>query len=393
MNALDVILIVCAVVYAVTGYQQGFLVGSCATIGLAAGGLAGVRLSPWLLTWLADGFRVSVAALVIVLLLAFVGQAVGAVIGQKIRRRVVWRPARIVDALTGAALSVAAMLVIAWVLGVAASGAPLNRVNAEVRGSTVLGAVDDVMPDASSRLLSAFDAVVGSSDFPRYLQPFEFEQIKAVRPPPGRAASTAGVQRARHSVVKILGDAQSCGRTLEGSGFVYAPHRVMTNAHVVAGVTHPLVRLDDTDHTATVVYYDPDTDIAVLAVPDLRAAPLSFATSTVASGTPAAVLGYPEDGPFDAESARIRSSQQLNSPDIYGNGAVVRQTYAIYSQVREGNSGGPLVSLNGRVLGVVFAASLVDSHTAYTLTSAQVSSAAEAGIMSRRQVDTGGCAL
>lgn len=393
MNSLDVVLLVAAVVYAVTGYQQGFLVGGCATIGLAAGGLAGIELSPRLLDGFADGVQVSVAALVIVLFLAFTGQALGALVGQTVRRRVVWRPARLVDALSGAALSVTAMLVVAWVLGVAASGAPLDRINTEVRGSRVLGAVDEVMPSASGGLLSAFDAVVGSSDFPRYLEPFQLERIKPVRPPARGILATDGVQRARRSVVKILGAAPSCGKTLEGSGFVIAPERVMTNAHVVAGVTDPVVRLDDTDHAARVVYYDPDTDVAVLEVPGLRAPALDFAPEGAGSGDPAAVLGYPEDGPFDAEPARIRSEERLTSPNIYGDGAVTRNTYAVYSLVREGNSGGPLVSAGGRVLGVVFAASLADDRTGYTLTSGQVMSAAKAGAASRRTVSTGGCVL
>ncbi len=392
MNALDAILLVCAVVYAVTGYQQGFLVGSCATVGLIGGGVAGIELSPRLLGGFPESLRVSVTALVIVLALAFTGQALGAAIGQMVRRRLVWRPARVFDALTGAALSVSAMLVIAWVLGAAASGAPLNGINTEVRESTVLGAVDQVMPSASNRLLSAFDAVVGSSDFPRYLEPFQLEQIHSVRPPARRTLASDGVRGAARSVVKVLGDAQGCSKTLEGSGFVYAPHRVMTNAHVVAGVEHPLVRLDDTDHAATVVYYDPDTDVAVLAVPDLEAPALDFATRSAPSGSPAAVLGYPEDGPFDAQPARVRSEQRLSSPDIYGDGTVIRDTYAVYSLVREGNSGGPLVSPGGAVLGVVFAASLVDSHTGYTLTGAQVSAAAHAGAVSQRGVSTGACA-
>lgn len=393
MNSLDIVLVIAAVVYAVTGYQQGFLVGSCATVGLALGGIAGVEISPRVLDGFADGIQVSVAALVIVLALAFAGQTIGALVGQSVRRRMVWRPARVVDALSGAALSVSAMLLIAWVLGAAASGAPLSGINTEVRGSKVLGAVDTVMPNASNRLLSAFDAVVRSSDFPRYLEPFQLEHITPVRAPAAKILTTAGVRSAGRSVVKILGNAPSCSKTLEGSGFVFAPERVMTNAHVVAGVSSPVVRLDDTDHDATIVYYDSDTDVAVLAVPGLQAPPLVFATVEAPSGTPAAVLGYPEDGPFDAQPARIRSDQRLRSADIYGDGVVVRDTYAIYSLVREGNSGGPLVSAGGRVLGVVFAASLVDDRTGYTLTSAQVRAAAAAGVASESAVSTGGCAL
>jgi S1-C subfamily serine protease len=392
MNALDVVLLFCALVYALTGYQQGFLVGSCATLGLVGGGFAGIQVAPWVLEHFADSLSVSVTALLIVLVLAFVGQGVGAVLGQRLRQRVTWRPARVVDALSGAALSVAAMLVIAWVLGVAASGSNLDSLNQEVRSSTVLGAVDQAMPGGSDRLLSAFNAVVGSSDFPRYLEPFAQERITPVRPPNGKVVRAPGVRRAAGSVVKVLGDAPSCSKTLEGSGFVYAPHRVMTNAHVVAGVEHPVVRLDDTDHPATVVYYDPDTDIAVLAVPDLWARPLRFARQAD-TGDPTVLLGYPLDGPFDAQPGRIRSAERLRSANIYGDGSVVRDAYAVYALVRQGNSGGPMVTPRGRVLGVVFAASLIDGNTGYALSADEVATAAAAGRHSRHAVSTRGCAL
>ena len=392
MNALDVVLLICALLYALTGYQQGFLVGSCATLGLVGGGFLGIQVAPWALERFEDTLVVSAAAMLIVLLLAFVGQGVGATVGQRLRRHVTWRPARVVDALSGAALSVAAMMLIAWVLGVAASGSSFDGINAEVRQSRVLGAVDEAMPGGSDRLLSAFNAVVGSSDFPRYLEPFAPERITPVRRPDSKVIRAPGIRQAAHSVVKVLGDAPSCSRSLEGSGFVYAPHRVMTNAHVVAGVEHLVVRLDDTDYPASVVYYDPDVDVAVLAVPDLDVRPIGFADAAE-SGDPAAVLGYPEDGPFDAQPGRIRSEERLRSENIYGDGSVVRDAYAVYAMVREGNSGGPLVSPRGRVIGVVFAASLIDGSTGYALTAGEVSAAAAAGRASGQAVSTGGCAL
>ncbi|MGH3493964.1 MAG: MarP family serine protease, partial [Sciscionella sp.] len=338
-----------------------------------------------------QGLTVSVAALLFVLLCAFVGQAVAVYVGHRVRSRVTWRPARLVDALSGSALSVAAMLLIAWVLGVAASGAQLSGLNQEVRNSVVLGEVDRVLPGNSGTLLSTFSSIVDSSQFPRYLEPFTPELIRAVPAPPKAVARRPGVQRAAQSVVKILGAAESCSRSLEGSGFVYRPGRVMTNAHVVAGVPNPIVRIDDTDYRARVVYYDPEIDVAVLDVPGLPAPALRFG-GTRDSGDPAAVLGYPEDGPFNVQPARIRDEQTLRSPDIYGNGTVYRDTYSIYSLVREGNSGGPLVSPSGQVIGVVFAASLTNSRTGYALTSKQVQHAASAGSRSTARVGTGGCA-
>ena len=392
MNALDVILIISVVVYAFAGYQQGFLVGSASTFGLLLGGFAGVRVTPLLLDGFAPGLSISLAALLIVLACAFVGQAAGSFLGAQLRARVTWQPARVIDALSGAALSVAAMLLIAWVLGVAASGAQLRTLNQEVRSSVILGAVDRALPGGSDRVLAAFNALVDSSRFPRYLEPFAPEHIKKVPPPSSAVVNRPGVIADQASVVKVLGSASSCSRTLEGSGFVYADGRVMTNAHVVAGVADPVVRLSDTDYPANVVYYDPDIDVAVLSVPDLDAPALTF-DDTAESGDQAAALGYPENGPYLASAVRVREQRTLRSPNIYGDETVYRDTYSLYAQVRPGNSGGPLVDTGGEVIGVIFAASVTDANTGYALTADQVAAAAQAGTKADSAADTGDCAL
>ena len=392
MNALDIVLIVSVVIYALAGYQQGFLVGSASTFGLLIGGFAGVRITPMLLDGFAPGLSISIAALLIVLACAFLGQASGSFLGSQLRARVTWQPARVIDALSGAALSVAAMLLIAWVLGVAASGAQLRTLNQEVRSSVILGAVDRALPGGSDRVLAAFNALVDSSRFPRYLEPFAPERIKRVPPPSSGVTSRPGIVDDQASVVKVLGSASSCARTLEGSGFVYSDGRVMTNAHVVAGVSDPVVRISDTDYPANVVYYDPDIDVAVLSVPDLDAPALAF-DDTAESGDQAAALGYPENGPYLASPVRVREQRTLRSPNIYGDETVYRDTYSLYAQVRPGNSGGPLVDLGGEVIGVIFAASVTDANTGYALTSDQVADAARAGLAADAAVDTGDCAL
>jgi S1-C subfamily serine protease len=390
MNALDVLLIAAAIIYAFSGYQQGFLVGSAATVGLLLGGFLGVRVTPLLLDGFEQGVSVSMAALLVVLACAFLGQALGGFLGSELRNRVTWQPARVVDALSGAALSVVAMLIIAWVLGVAASGAQYRSLNTEVRNSKVLKAVDQALPGDSDRVLAAFNSLVDSSRFPRYLEPFTPERIKPVPAPTADVAQREQILDAGESVVKILGIAPSCSRTLEGSGFVYDEEHVMTNAHVVAGVERPVVRIDDVDYRSRIVYYDPDVDVAVLEVPDLDKPALDFAPDA-ASVDLAAVLGYPENGPYDIQPARIREKKTLRSPNIYGDEAVYRQVYSIYSTVRPGNSGGPLVDINGDVLGVIFAASITDSHTGYALTADQVAKAATAGVQATGPVDTGDC--
>jgi len=392
VNTLDVMLALAVVVYALSGYRQGFVVGSASTLGLLAGGFFGIQVTPLLLDGYSPSPAVTVAALVIVIALGLGGQAAGAFIGAQIRSRVMWQPARALDALGGAALSVVAMLLIAWVLGVAVSGARLTGLNKEVRASVILGAVDSTLPGGADRLLETFSALVDSAAFPRYLEPFAPERIKSVEPPSAGIAQRRQVVAAADSVVKVLGSATDCDRTVEGSGFVYAPGRVMTNAHVVAGVSEPVVQVGDDDLAAEVVYYDPDVDVAVLSVPELQAPALQF-DDQAESGDNVAVLGYPENGPYDVQPARVRVEQLLRSPNIYGEDTVMRDTYSIFGLVRQGNSGGPLVNRRGVVIGVIFAASVTDADTGYALTSGQVERAADAGDSLLDPVGTGSCAL
>ena len=390
MNVLDWFLVVLVLAYAVSGYWQGFIAGAFATGGLLLGGLLGIWLAPKLLGDAAPALWVSLAALFVVLVCASFGQAILQYAGAKIRARITWQPARALDAVGGAALSMAAVLVVAWALGVAVSGSKLPWASREVRDSAVLQRVNGVMPPDALAALNSFNDVVGSSFFPRYLEPFAREQIIDVGPPPGKVARDPDVQRAQQSVFKIRGE-NSCDRGVEGSGFLYAPDRVMTNAHVVAGVDRPVVLVGENEKPAQVVYYDPKTDVAVLAVDGVRGPFLRFDRDG-RSRQAGAVLGYPQDGPYDVQAARIRGDQRLRSPDIYGNGSVIREVFSLRALVRPGNSGGPLVSSAGRVLGVIFAASVSDGDTGYALTAEQVSDAAAQGLTRSSTVSTGECA-
>jgi S1-C subfamily serine protease len=391
VNVLDWILVVVVLAYAVSGYWQGFISGAFATAGLLIGGFFSVLwLVPQLLGDAEPSLWVSLAALFVVLLSASFGQALFQYVGSRIRDRITWQPVRAVDAVGGAALSAAAVLVVAWVLGVAVSGSALPGISKQVRSSMVLSEVDSVMPNQADQALKAFNEVVGSSFFPRYLEPFAPERIIEVGPPSDAIARDPQVRAARPSVLKIRGQ-NECGRGVEGTGFVYSPDRIMTNAHVVAGVDDPSVLVGDREVGGRVVHYDPDLDVAVLAVDGLGRPFLRF-DKTGQARDDAAVLGYPNDGPYNVQAARIRSEQRLRSPDIYGTGSVVREVFSLRALVRPGNSGGPLLSTDGDVLGVIFAASVTDRDTGYALTADQVSESAAAGITSNSAVDTGGCA-
>lgn len=390
MNVLDLVLVVFALAYALSGYRQGFVVGACATAGLLAGGAVGIWVAPMVLEGYDPSLTVSLAALCGVLICATLGQTAASYAGGALRRRITWHPARAVDAFGGAVLSAAAALIVAWALGVAVSGAQIAAINREVSSSRVLAAVDRVLPGDADNVLDALNSVVDRSIFPRYLDPFVPERIISVDPPTRRVLRDPQVRRTTRSVVKILGTAPSCSRSSEGTGFVYAPGRIMTNAHVVAGVDEPEVIVPGGTIPAEVVVYDPDLDVAVLDVEGLDVRPLRFAKGAD-TGDSGAVLGYPGNGPFHAEPARIRSEQRLRSPDIYGEGVVFREVFSLFAKVRPGNSGGPLVSPRGRVYGVIFAASVSDPQTGYALTASQVADDAAAGRRATDVVDTGGC--
>jgi S1-C subfamily serine protease len=390
MNFLDWCLVVLTLAYALSGYWQGFITGAFATAGLLLGGLVGIWLAPLLLGDAAPSMWVSLGALFVVLVMASLGQAVLQFAGTRIRAKITWQPIRAVDAIGGAALSVVAVLVVAWMLGVAISGSRIPGISPQVRDSKVLLAVNRVMPVQAQQALRSFDQVVGSSFFPRYLEPFAPERIINVDPAEPRVVRDPDIRNARQSVFKVR-STNRCGSGVEGTGFLYAPHRLMTNAHVVAGVTEPEIKDGDRTLDATVVYYNPDVDVAVLDVPGLDGPTIKFELDGKEK-MQGAVLGYPQDGPYDAQPARIRGEQRLRSPDIYGNGTVTRHVFSLRGSIRPGNSGGPFVSSAGKVLGVVFAASVSDTDTGYALTSDQVRQAAARGLQSNDRVSSGNCA-
>jgi S1-C subfamily serine protease len=389
VSGLDWALLVVTVLVAISGYVEGFVLGACATIGLLAGAAVGVYGVPRVLDNFSPSVEVSFAALVLVVLLASIGRTVGALLGSKLRNKIAWKPVKAVDALGGAALAAVSVLVVAWVLGVAVSGARIPSVTSAVRGSQVLAKVDQALPGGADRALQAFNDVVNTDLFPRFLDPFVPERIRDTQPPDAGIARLAAVKEAYTRIAKVTGVA-NCSRGLEGSGFVYAPQRVMTNAHVVAGVSSPKVEINKKAYDATVVLFDPSVDIAVLYVPNLDVKPLPFDESGKADA-PAVVLGYPENGPYNSEPARIRSEERLRGPDIYGDRTVTRQAFSIWASVRPGNSGGPLISSKGTVYGVVFAASVEDNRTGYVLTAEQVAADATAGTRSTQEVSTRSC--
>lgn len=390
-DLLDVLLLLAAAVFAVSGYRQGFLVGVLSFAGFLGGGVLGARLAPSLAdSRLLSDLDPTVAGLAVVLVMATLGQALATLVGGRLRGAITWRPARLADAAAGSVISVVGLLLVAWLVGTAVASSPYPALASQVRRSVVISGVDAALPGQARRSFEGFRRLVDDRGFPDVFGRLDPTRASSVAAPDGALARSPVVQAVQGEVFKVTGVATSCSRRIEGSGFVYAPERVMTNAHVVAGVKNPLVEVDGRTVSARVVVYDPQRDLAVLYVRGLRAAPLAFA-GPAAAGADAIVVGYPQDGPFRADAARVRETQRARGPDIYGESTIVREVYALRALVQPGNSGGPLLDPQGRVLGVVFAAAADDTDTGYALTAAEVSSDAERGRTATAAVGTQGC--
>jgi S1-C subfamily serine protease len=395
MDVLDVVLIVVCLGFAISGYRQGFLIGVLSFLGFIGGGVVGAKVAPALHDALGLG-NAALFGLLTVFVAATLGQLVATAIGLAARRKINWHPARVVDSAGGAVISVVSVLLVAWLVGTALAHSALDGLGRQVRHSTVLRQVDDVMPDAARTWFSSFRRLLDQNGFPQVFGSISPERIVKVPPPDPKVANSRAVRLARPDIVKITGVAPSCRRQLEGSGFLYAPERVMTNAHVVAGVHDPVVTTADGQaFDATVVVYDSDRDVAVLAVPGIGGTPLTFA-GEASRGEGAVVAGYPENGPFRPVAARIRGVENARGPDIYQSRQVTREIYSVFAVVRPGNSGGPLLAarlVDGRpvVFGVVFAAAVDDSHTGYALTADEVAPDARAGWTASAEVSTRGC--
>ena len=391
MNGLDIFLILLLLAYAVSGYWQGFITGAFATAGLLAGGFFGIWLAPQVLGDASPSIWVSLGALFIVLLSASFGQALMQFVGSRIRARITWQPVRALDAVGGAALSVVAVLVVTWALGVAVSGARLPWVSQEVRGSTVLRHVNDVMPPRAVGALDSFNDVVGASFFPRYLEPFQTERIVNVGPPPAKIASDPRGQGGRAE----RGQDPRREQLRRGRRGQRLPLRAGPGDDQRArrrrgrrppGWSPSPARWTPRSSTTTPRSTSRCSRSRGSACRTCRS------TGAARAGDPGAVLGYPGDGPYDVEGARIRAEQRLRSQDIYGDGAVIRDVYSVRAMIRPGQlrraTGVPRRrGSRGGLRGVGD-----DSSTGYVLTADQVAEAAAQGLSSPDPVSSGRCA-
>jgi S1-C subfamily serine protease len=346
VTAVDWLILAFCALLAFYGYVQGFIVGILSLAGFVAGALIGTRLGPLLLSGGSHSQYAPLFGLLGALLAGGVLASGLEGVGLHVRRALRLPGLHAVDGLLGAALTACVGLGIAWIVGaVALQSAGSTVLRRDIQRSAILRGLNQILPP-SGPILNALARV---DPLPSVAGP------TAAVPPPARGILAAGAVRAAFSsVVKVTGTA--CGLGIEGSGWVAATGLVVTNAHVVAGESDTTVQTQGgTSVHADVVDFDPHDDVAVLRVRGLGLRPLVPASDPT-SGTSVAILGYPLDGPFDAQPGRIGQTVVAMTEDAYGNGPVTRSIEELRGLVRPGNSGGPLVDSAGRVDGTVFAA-------------------------------------
>ncbi|MCG7607397.1 serine protease [Mycolicibacterium sp. (ex Dasyatis americana)] len=387
---LDFAILGIGFVAAISGWRSGALGSLLSFIGVVLGAVAGVLLAPHVIPHISGDRTKLFATLFLILALVVIGEIAGVVLGRAVRGTIRNPLFRALDSVVGVSLMLVAVLVASWLLGSLLTSADQPNLAAAVKNSRVLTEVDKVAPDWMRSVPNRLSTLLDTSGLPDVLEPFGRTPIVNVDAPDASLAIDPVVTTSRASVVKIRGVAPSCQKVLEGSGFVIAPNRVMSNAHVVAGADSVTIEADGQTYDAGVVSYDPNADISILDVPDLPITPLQFAEQPAPKGTDAVVMGYPGGGDFLATPARVREIIELNGPDIYRTATVTREVYTVRGTVRQGNSGGPMINRAGKVLGVVFGAAVDDADTGFVLTAKEVEHQL-AKVGNTQRVATGTC--
>ncbi|HVX24219.1 MAG TPA: MarP family serine protease [Candidatus Saccharimonadales bacterium] len=385
---VDLLIIVLTLSAFYRGRQIGLIRQLCSTIGFFGGLFLGALVEHHAVAWAQTPTARAALTLLITLGFAIIFLTVGEYIGIFLKRRAQGSPLNRFDNGLGAVLSVGSWLLTIWLLAAMLLTLPFANVETAVRDSHIVTFLNDHLPSAPT-VIANLGHLIDPNGFPQVFigsEPVPRGPVNL----PSLGSLLPAVNRDKDSVVKIEG--QGCGGVVAGSGFVVGSQFIATNAHVVAGIQHPFVEDVNGTHSSTVVWFDPNLDFAVLRVSNLAGKPLVINTRIAANNSPGAVLGYPGGGAFTAKQAAVMDQFEASGRNIYGQGRSVRSVYELQADIIPGNSGGPLITQNGSVVGVVFAQSTSYSHVGYALTMAAVSNEINQAIARNQTVGTGQCA-
>ena len=369
---VDVVAVVLILAAVLSGWRQGLIAAIFTALGSVAGLVAGYFAALLAVNYIdGQGMR-TIVFLSVVVVFVGLGNLAGSYAGDTLRPSARWLPARALDSVAGAALQAIATALALWIVTVPLiSGLP-EQPSEALRQSRVLSLIDATIPESFVQLPAKMSSLLHETGMPPLVSPFRTDAANEVDAPNPDAVTPELVEASRPSVVHVVGDSQTCHHRLMGSGFVIAEDYVLTNAHVVAGTQS--VSLDTVvgAKPADVVFYDPEVDIAVLHATQLGLPELQWSERELRHGSDAVVMGFPDSGPFAATAARVRSKLEISGPDIYTTGRIERSAYTIRGDVRQGNSGGPLLDTEGQVAGMIFGTATDVDETGYALTGAQV---------------------
>jgi S1-C subfamily serine protease len=387
LDLLDWIIVALAGLAAYTGYRRGALLQAFTYTGLLAGLVLGAVLAPRFAELAHDKFMQSLIALGSFFAIAGLGDAVGWIVGSRF-----WKLARTsklgtVDAAGGSLLGVVVVLLAAWFIGFNLSNGPFPDVAKQIRGSVIVRGLNRALPDPPY-VVGEIRKFLNRFGFPEVFSGLPPAPVEPVKPPTGAQARDA-FDQLRDSTVRIVGPA--CGHVQEGSGFVVAAHYVVTNAHVLAGMSGTQVQIRGSSQAGRPVLFDPDLDIAVLYVNDQPGPVLHLDPQTEDRGSKGAVAGYPGGGGLQGSPGAILRLLHAVGKDIYGKDTVTRDVYELQAIVRPGNSGGPFGLVDGKVSGVVFAASTADDNIGYAIASTEAIPDVEEALSLTERVGTGPC--
>lgn len=371
LNLIDIVIVVATLIGLANGYRRGFWLSGAQYAGLLVGVLLGAAAASPVLNYLEihNGVARPLGAVLVLVIGGSLGSSIGFAAGEPIRRKILRAGVHtLTDSIGGAVLSTVAVLLISWFLGLSFSRGPSPDIARQIQRSVVMHTLDSLAP-RPPEFLASVENILSGVNFPSAFAGLEPPSLPDPLPIPV-AVNTAAVSRAAQAVVRV--SSLGCGGLVTGSGFPIGSGYVVTNAHVVSGTSaHVILTPSGTQLRATVVLFDPQRDVAILSAPDYRAPALTFGGA--ARGTTGAVIGYPGGGPETVAPAIVDGKIVADSRDIYNDpNTFTRNIYVIQARVRPGNSGGPLVDLQGHVLGVVFATSAADPTQAYALTAEEI---------------------